>query len=341
MNKKMSNLSRIVTIISSIAFLGVLVLPIWKIRLIAPQYPEGLVMKIWANKLTGDVDIINGLNHYIGMRTLHNEDFIEFKILPAIIIGYSLLGFIVFFVRSRIFFRFYAILFMIIALISIADFYRWEYDYGHDLDPKAPIQVPGMSYQPPLIGSKQLLNFTAYSFPDTGGLVFAACGLLIVGVAAYEWINQKKNIRLSKESVVSVTAFLFFSLTGCSQSPQPIQYGQDECDYCKMTIMNPKFASELVTKKGKAIKFDDLSCMANHLNEKITLTENISNLYVTDFSEPHSFIPIEEAHLLASENFRSPMRGNVAAFSHTDSLKAVQQVMGARKVSWEEAKDIF
>src|SRR4026208_1369176 len=111
MKNKIYPAARIVIILTSIAMVAVLFLPIWKIALIAPQYPEGLVMKIWANKLTGNVDIINGLNHYIGMKTLHNEDFIEFKILPFIIIAYAFLGLMVFILNRRIYFRLYAILF--------------------------------------------------------------------------------------------------------------------------------------------------------------------------------------------------------------------------------------
>jgi copper chaperone NosL len=37
-----------------------------------------------------------------------------------------------------------------------------------------------MSYQPPLIGSKQLLNFTATSLPATGGLLAIASVILAV-----------------------------------------------------------------------------------------------------------------------------------------------------------------
>ena len=80
-NNKFSNSIRVTLFICSILLIAVLFKPIWKIELSAPQYPEGLMMQISANGLGGDVAIINGLNHYIGMKTLHNEDFIEFKIL--------------------------------------------------------------------------------------------------------------------------------------------------------------------------------------------------------------------------------------------------------------------
>ena len=73
------------------------------------------------------------------------------------------------------------------ALAALIDFYRWGYDYGHNLDPAAAIKIEGMTYQPPLIGTKVLLNFTAFSGPDLGGWIFIGAGLLIFCVVIYEW----------------------------------------------------------------------------------------------------------------------------------------------------------
>ena len=81
--------TRIMLIAGGLALPSVLVLPIWRIELNAPQYPEGLDLQIYANKLGGNVDIINGLNHYIGMRTLHKEDFTEFSVLPFCIVFFA------------------------------------------------------------------------------------------------------------------------------------------------------------------------------------------------------------------------------------------------------------
>lgn len=76
MNIRLKNFTRILCVVSGLALLYIITLPIWRIELSAPQYPEGLVLRIYADKLGGDVQVINGLNHYIGMRTLHTEDFI-------------------------------------------------------------------------------------------------------------------------------------------------------------------------------------------------------------------------------------------------------------------------
>ena len=91
---KISSLSRALLIGTSILLTISIFTPIWRIELAAPQYPEGLAMLIYANKLGGDVDIINGLNHYIGMQTLHAENFIEFTLLTYIIGAFAFFTFI-------------------------------------------------------------------------------------------------------------------------------------------------------------------------------------------------------------------------------------------------------
>jgi copper chaperone NosL len=189
---KMTGLMKLVTVLCSLLMLLVLLFPIWKIDFTAPQYPEGLGLKIHASKLSGDVDIINGLNHYIGMKHLHAEDFIEFKVLPIMIISYAVLGLITLVLNRRKIFNAWVILFVIMAVVSFADFYRWEYDYGHDLDPTAAIQVPGMAYQPPLIGFKKLLNFTVYSIPDIGGWIFISIGVMLVATWVYYTVKGKR-----------------------------------------------------------------------------------------------------------------------------------------------------
>lgn len=190
---KISLLSKVLLLIISALFVGSIFVPMWQIELNAPQYPEGLVLKLHANKIGGDVEIINGLNHYIGMATLHTENFIEFKILPYVFIGFGLISLLLIFIAKRkavlIFFLSY-VLFVVLAGV---DFYRWNYEYGHNLDPNAAIRVPGMAYQPPLIGYKQLLNFGAYSIPDTGGWMLAAAGLLLFVIIFKEYDLFKKK----------------------------------------------------------------------------------------------------------------------------------------------------
>jgi copper chaperone NosL len=72
------------------------------------------------------------------------------------------------------------------GIAAMYDFWSWGYEYGHNLSPDAAIKVPGMSYQPPLIGYKELLNFGAYSIPAAGGWLFVLLGVITIGVIFYE-----------------------------------------------------------------------------------------------------------------------------------------------------------
>ena len=191
-NDNLSALSKILIFISGILLILVLFVPLWQIELEAPQYPEGLVLKMYPHKIGGNVDIINGLNHYIGMRTLHTKDFIEFTVLPYIVGFFALLCFIVVALKKQKWLIVLFTLFVIFGIVAMIDFWRWEYAYGHELNPDAPIQVPGMAYQPPLIGYKQLLNFGAFSIPDIGGFLFILVGLLLLIALLLPWFKRRK-----------------------------------------------------------------------------------------------------------------------------------------------------
>lgn len=332
---KISTLSKVLLVIAALCLASNMVLPIWKIDLFAPQYPEGLMLLIYADKLGGNVEIINGLNHYIGMQTLHAENFIEFTILKYILGFFSAFILLTAIIgRKKLVYVLFAS-FLTFSLLAMADFYRWNYNYGHNLDPNAAIKVPGMSYQPPLIGYKQLLNFGAYSMPDTGGMLFIATGILILLVILIErhvfskWLKRKQ---------VPATAILFlglFTFAACSApGPRAIKLNQDACAFCKMTITELPFATQLTTVKGRQYIFDDLTCMASYKKEN-TVVE-VDRFYVADFCNPSSFIDIDQAILLQSDSLRSPMGGNMAAFAVRDSAGLYRARYNASEVSWAE-----
>lgn len=190
-NSSLKKITKILLIISGIALIVSIFVPLWAIYLEAPQYPEGLGMFLHANKITGDYEIINGLNHYIGMKTIHQEDFWEFKVLPYALGFFALLCLITAFFNKKILLYITAILFLVFGIAFMVDFWLWEYDYGHNLDPNAAIVVPGMSYQPPLLGFKQLLNFGAYSYPDIGGFIMFGVALILIILAFIEFKKSK------------------------------------------------------------------------------------------------------------------------------------------------------
>jgi copper chaperone NosL len=304
----------------------------------APQYPEGLRLLIYADKLAGNVDIINGLNHYIGMKTLHADDFPEFKILPYIIVFFSALFILTAIIAKRKWMNILCGLFVAFGVLAMVDFWRWEYDYGHNLNPEAAIIVPGMAYQPPLIGFKQLLNFGAYSIPDIGGWIFIAVGVILLGLVVYEWRRKKLGtLQINKLSLL-ILGLLTLSLSSCSTSPEPIRVGQDNCDFCKMTISDNRFGAEIVTQKGKIFKFDDAHCVNAFLDAKTVAQTDIAGTYFTNFIQPHELVNVEQAYFLQSPKLKSPMNGNIAAFSQEDSLTRILPQFPGFKIRWEEVQ---
>ena len=188
----MKKTSKILIIAAAISLVSGFFFPLWDISLEAPQYPEGLGMKIWVNKISGDLQTINGLNHYIGMKTIEPDSIKELTIMPYILGLLALIGILAGFIGKKKFLTMWVLLFVIAGIAGGVDFYMWEYDYGHNLNPEAAIKVPGMNYQPPLIGSKQLLNFTANSYPDTAGIILIISGILSVCVLLFENFSSRK-----------------------------------------------------------------------------------------------------------------------------------------------------
>jgi len=183
----MGTRARLLLALAALLGLGALVLPLWEVRLGAPQYPEGLGLRIYAHTVTGikehDLDNINGLNHYIGMQAITPDAIPELVYMPWLIGALVLAGLAVAAKGSRRAVLVWLGAFALLGVVGLWDFWRWEYDYGHNLDMEnAIIIVPGMSYQPPLIGSKQLLNFTASAWPGFGAVALGLSFLLTAAV---------------------------------------------------------------------------------------------------------------------------------------------------------------
>ena len=167
--------------LAALMLLTLFVFPMWKIMLEAPQYPDAIGMEIWINRIAdhneNDLKNINLMNHYVGMKAIP-EKIPEFQYFPGIVIGMSILGVVFGFVGKRKTYLLWFIMISVLGVLGMYDFYLWEYDYGHNLDPTAAIKIPGQGYQPPLIGSKEILNFTAISTPMIGAyLLFLGMGL--------------------------------------------------------------------------------------------------------------------------------------------------------------------
>lgn len=339
MKQKLSVVSRILVAFASGALVAVFFLPAWRIDLFAPQYPEGLTMNIWINGLSGQIDIVNGLNHYIGMKHITVDMFPEFKFLPYVVGFFMLLGMIVAITGKRKFLFIYLVTTAIGGIAALLDFYRWGYNYGHDLDPTAPIQVPGLSYQPPLIGHKRILNFDAYSFPDVGGWIVIGAAMLAFGVWFTEWYlhhKTEKKARMKTNTLSLPVVALAVLISSCSSKPEPFKYGKDDCYFCKMGIVDPKYGGEVITKKGKVYKFDDIICMVRFLKADAVKESEIAEKVIINFEKENDFLDVSKSTFWASPELRSPMGSNTAAFS---SRQAAEKAKGGKEgplLNWDE-----
>ncbi|UII76296.1 hypothetical protein LV716_00435 [Flagellimonas sp. HMM57] len=198
-------------IVGSALLMGLFVFPLWNIELGAPQYPEPLGINIYINGLQGqsefDIQNIDGLNHYIGMKTLPKpEDMWEFSVFPLVIGG--MVGFGVLFgalgyfdkISYHWFFGWF-ILMTILGVLGMYDFNAWLLDYGTNLDPKAIMKLVNpdgtpMSYKPPLLGHQKMLNFDAYSYPRLGAY-FMFLGMCLTLIAGYLGWKYKKASNLN------------------------------------------------------------------------------------------------------------------------------------------------
>jgi len=330
-NSKISTLSKVMLLVVMALLVSSVFVPMWRIELSAPQYPEGLVLLLHADKIAGDVDIINGLNHYIGMKTLHKEDFIEFTVLPYIIGFFALCALAVAVIDKKKGLYALFISFILFGILAGVDFYRWNYEYGHNLDPNAAIQVPGMSYQPPLLGYKQLLNFGAYSIPDTGGWMLIAAGLLLF-IAVIKETNLLNRFKKSNTTAV-LLVFLTFSFFSCAKTEVvPIKLNVDTCDFCKMTIADGKYAAEVISEKGRVFKFDDIMCMIHYGKENANT--KMAAHYVNDYTQDNVLIPAKTAFFLSEGTIQSPMRGGIIAFSSENEAKEFGIKLKAKPVTW-------
>jgi hypothetical protein len=186
-------------ILGSLLLLGLFKFPLWNIMLGAPQYPDPLGMDIFINGIRGvsefDIQNIDGLNHYIGMKKIPKpEQMWEFRTFPLVIGGMAflgvLIGFLGFFGKiSYHWFLGWFILMTILGVLGMYDFNSWLIEYGTDLDPNAIMKMTNpdgspLSYKPPLLGSKKILNFTAHSYPSLGAYMLFA-GMLLTLIAYF------------------------------------------------------------------------------------------------------------------------------------------------------------
>jgi copper chaperone NosL len=134
--------------------------------------------------------------------------------------------------------------------------------------------------------------------------------------------------------------FTFLTLASCANGPEPINYGHDECEFCRMLITDNKYGAELVTDKGKIYKFDSIECMVEFSLVKNTLGDTNNKLLITDFYNPGNFIDARNSFYVKNDDFRSPMGLNVTAFNSEEQAQKFISANGGEKLIWIEVIEL-
>jgi copper chaperone NosL len=136
-------------------------------------------------------------------------------------------------------------------------------------------------------------------------------------------------------------AAIVLGQASCSPKPEAIAFGKDQCHFCKMTIVDEKFGAELVTKKGKVYKFDDLKCLLDFYKSRSGSQDTYAHELVVDFANRGSLINAADALYLTSPEIRSPMNGQMAAFQSVSAFDDANKQWNGTHLSWAELADYY
>ncbi|MEH7180758.1 hypothetical protein [Neobacillus vireti] len=176
--KKLSLLSSLLIALAAVLIVASVFFPYWKMVFYAPQYPEGLNIIVFPNKLEGEIDIVNGLNHYIGMENFSEENFPELNYLIYIMIGLAVITLITAILRKKVILYSVIGLFGILGILGVYDLSRALKKFGTNLDPMAPIKID--PFVPPILGHNTVANFVTESILGYGTYFLIAAFILLL-----------------------------------------------------------------------------------------------------------------------------------------------------------------
>ena len=341
--------SRLLLALAAVLLVPAYWLPLWSIRIVAPQYREGLGMYIGLRDIWGhaehDIQNINILNHYIGMKPIDPAIVDVLRIMPWAVAAVMALAVLAAAVGRRWAVWGWLGTFAVLGTAGLAEFKAWNHDYGTNLDPTAPIKIPGMSYEPPMLGVEQLLNMTTSSWPSWGTLFIAmAFGC---GVAAL-WLARRTAEGVAMPSPAArpfaVAAALALLVAGCgadavrtADAAVP-EFAPDlpPCDYCEGTIPEVRFGGQVTTADGTVFRFMSTECMAGFLLEGRVPEAEIRSIQVVDYNQGERLIDARTARYLRSQFLDSPNGLGLLA-TETEKVAAnLHYFFGGERMGWDE-----
>lgn len=140
------------------------------------------------------------------------------------------------------------------------------------------------------------------------------------------------------KKIILFCSLMTLVISSCSKQPEPIAYGEDECEFCKMIVMDKRYGAELVTDKGKIYKFDSVECLVGYIDNKKLNEKDYSSVWVGNYSNPGNLIDASKAIYLKNDELRSPMGLNVLSVETQDQFDIIFEKDGGKKLVW---KDLF
>jgi copper chaperone NosL len=353
--------SRLLLALAALLLIPVFKLPLWSIRIVAPQYNDGLGMFIGLRDIWGhrehDIQNINILNHYIGMKPIVPAEVDVLQLMPLVVAFLIGLAVVAALVNRWWMTGAWLVLFTVLGTAGMYEFYSWNYDYGHNLSPDAPIKVPGMTYVPPIIGTKTLLTIHASSWPSWGTffvvLAFGAAAAALVlelrsrrgqrGTSATQRPAGAGGGSLAAAAVMLVVLATLAS--GCgraagdgaqlARSPEFAPEG-GPCAYCDGEIPAERFGAELVTHAGETYRFMSVECLAGFVASGRVGEDAIRSMHVVDYNDGERLVEATTALYVRSAQRRSPNGLNLLA---TDSEKIAHNLhffFGGTRLGWTD-----
>lgn len=181
------------TLVAGLLLLVASFLPLWHMKLIAPQYPNGVNLTAYGTTMTGDLHEVNTLNHYVGIRPIEPDSVRELQLFPyavALVLVIALVA--AFFARRRWEHIIVSLIFWCFPIGMLIDLQYWLYDYGHDLNPDAPLRFG--TFTPKVIGSTKLVNFHSQNMVQIGWWLMLAAALIIsFGPVLFRFLRDSWN----------------------------------------------------------------------------------------------------------------------------------------------------
>lgn len=352
---KLDTRSRLLTLLAALLLVPVFSLPLWSIRIVAPQYNDGLGMFIGLRDIWGhtehDIQNINILNHYIGMKPIVPAEVDILQLMPWALGFLIAAGLLVALLNRRWLVASWLVAFAALGLAGLYEFWSWNYDYGHNLSPDAPIKVPGMTYQPPLIGTKTLLTIRASSWPSWGTLFMmlsftsAAAALVLSRRGAAEAIAAATVERVRRALSAAALLATVVVITACggatpaarnavAAAPEFAPEG-GPCAYCDGEIPPARFGGEIVTRGGETYRFMSVECLAAFVASGRLEADRIRSIRVVDYSDGEKLIDAERALYVRSEQRRSPSGLDLLATETEKVAHNLHFFFGGERLDWD------